>query len=802
MEEYKEILTSYHEKDYFKNNEEHVNECLEVIQNIINRLIECDHDNDIEIFESFCKNNIINDLTYLAIYVENYEVRFQIIKSFSMLILSLSNSFILNFIFSKNYLNRIIDIKSYIFNIEINYDFLSYYTNFLKSLSLKLNIDNIEFFYNSYNNTFKLLENALSLYNYNDNMIINVVRNIFLTVGKIHCKQFEEYYVVSLPNIEYFTFIACKLREEILILTKENKNIEYIKDASDDIINDILYINDILNVFKGTRINKILINSLFYYLIMPVLMTDFKQFIFLFIISEMIFYITDQEFTEMLVNIICLDKLSKGIVRFTEEIPNYTKNYDYDYYRNFREENGKKINVVEFKDYISRHFSKKFIKAIIISNNNVEISDFPYFNEIKDINEKIQEKDKIKLREKEESYFVNELLSFLDGSDIVAIKRYHYDLSLATGINIGIYEDDENNRLEVEKKAFFPKYQKMLLKIKENKTSLLPNHNFEKIIELCSYSKINADNLGKVTIINIFIHSFLNNEFIKKEMKEKIINTQLIIQLTGILFSELKSIFMNDLKLIVIDTIKYIYTNFKEKFKENQIQIVKKSFLFNISSIINKISNEKKMIDNLYVSFIEVWNQYNSYLNIRDLIGKIIQRSDVIIENNKEENKEYEQNIKDLYFSFFHIKDLLFFFNDEINEKAQRFPISEDPYYQFNIGCTISVKEKDFQIFLCVIDDNDYILIITDNVVLFCVSAKLNFATIKEKYYIRDLEMEIIKQKKNSYIQITYKRKKMEMKTIYDLENIVNIFNTKKEIAKSLEITYLKNYFNNELMTL
>ena len=74
MEEYKEILTSYHEKDYFKDNEEHVNECLEVIQKIINTLIECDHDNNIEIFESFCKNNIINDLTYLAIYVENYDV--------------------------------------------------------------------------------------------------------------------------------------------------------------------------------------------------------------------------------------------------------------------------------------------------------------------------------------------------------------------------------------------------------------------------------------------------------------------------------------------------------------------------------------------------------------------------------------------------------------------------------------------------------------------------------------------------------------------------------------------------------
>jgi hypothetical protein len=62
--------------------------------------------------------------------------------------------------------------------------------------------------------------------------------------------------------------------------------------------------------------------------------------------------------------------------------------------------------------------------------------------------------------------------------------------------------------------------------------------------------------------------------------------------------------------------------------------------------------------------------------------------------------------------------------------------------------------------------------------------------------------MEVIKQKKNSYIKIKYKRKKMEMKTIFDLNKIVNIFNTKKENAKSLEISYLKNYFNSQLMFL
>ena len=200
------------------------------------------------------------------------------------------------------------------------------------------------------------------------------------------------------------------------------------------------------------------------------------------------------------------------------------------------------------------------------------------------------------------------------------------------------------------------------------------------------------------------------------------------------------------------------------------------------------------------MSFIEVWNEYNNNLNLRDLIGKIIQRSDVIIENYEEVNKEYEQNIKDLFFTYFHIRDLLNFFNEENENTEKKFPISEDTYYHYNIGCTISVKEKDFDIFLCNIDNNDFICIFTENLVLFCVSAKLNFATIKEKYYIRDLEMEMIQEKKSSYILLKYKRKKMEMKSIDNLNKIIECFINKKQNAKKLENSYLKNYFNSQIL--
>ncbi len=137
MEKYVEIFNSYHEKNYFDdiNNIEKVKKNL---IDLINILILADKENDEKIFDSFIKFKYINDLTYLSIYVNSKEILLQIIKSFSMLILSVKNQKFFLYLFNNNFLNKIIDIKSYIFNIDFDYDFLSYYTNFLKSLSLKL----------------------------------------------------------------------------------------------------------------------------------------------------------------------------------------------------------------------------------------------------------------------------------------------------------------------------------------------------------------------------------------------------------------------------------------------------------------------------------------------------------------------------------------------------------------------------------------------------------------------------------------------------------------------------------------
>lgn len=121
----------------------------------------------------------MNEFIYLA-SLNNRAINLQIIKSFSVLILNISNTTTLYYIFSNNFINHIIsnDYEKY------DDDFISYYVNFLKSLCLKMDTTTIQFFYHKQHNSFPLLQASLKMYNHNDPMIKNTIRNVVLTILK------------------------------------------------------------------------------------------------------------------------------------------------------------------------------------------------------------------------------------------------------------------------------------------------------------------------------------------------------------------------------------------------------------------------------------------------------------------------------------------------------------------------------------------------------------------------------------------------------------------------------------------
>ena len=114
----------------------------ELIQLIINYLIFGDKKKDQSFFESFCELDFMNEFI-IASKSKDMEILLQIIKSMSALILSISNKASIYYIFSNNFINNIItndDIQ------ESSEDFLSFYVNFLKSLSLKIDNTTLQLF--------------------------------------------------------------------------------------------------------------------------------------------------------------------------------------------------------------------------------------------------------------------------------------------------------------------------------------------------------------------------------------------------------------------------------------------------------------------------------------------------------------------------------------------------------------------------------------------------------------------------------------------------------------------------------
>jgi len=118
--------------------------------------------------------------------LKNNTINLAIIQSFSLLILNVKNAMILFYIFSNNFINHIIS-NDYDYCDD---DFAFYYVNFMKSLSQKIDLNTIQFFFQK-DYDFPLLQNALKFYNYDDPMIKNTVRNLFLTILKRNNKFYS-----------------------------------------------------------------------------------------------------------------------------------------------------------------------------------------------------------------------------------------------------------------------------------------------------------------------------------------------------------------------------------------------------------------------------------------------------------------------------------------------------------------------------------------------------------------------------------------------------------------------------------
>ena len=225
----------------------------------------------LSLFNNFLEKNI-ERLTFLILQMINF------------LTTNIQNKELLEYIYKTKFPTKIAGINLNIIDKLISLDtkkneeYLTYQINFIKSLTLKINIDSLNYFYDCNINQFPILTKSLSLYNYTDPLIRNVVKNIFLAIIKIENQNLREF-LISFPINLYYSNIIFQLKNSIISLSQVNlgenegsKAMNKLQKEHDFIIDTIFYIADLISL-NIEKINFILINCLVNEIIFPLLYT-------------------------------------------------------------------------------------------------------------------------------------------------------------------------------------------------------------------------------------------------------------------------------------------------------------------------------------------------------------------------------------------------------------------------------------------------------------------------------------------------------------------------------------------------
>ena len=259
---------------------ENLNKCLGELQGY---LVVADRKNLEEYNTHFCQLDFLSIFNnFLRKNVER--ITFLILEMVNFLTTNIQNKDILDYIYRQKFPTNIPGINMNIIDILISLDtkkneeYLTYQINFIKSVTLKINIETLNYFYDCNINQFPILTKSLSLYNYKDPLIRNVVKNIFLAIIKIENKNLREF-LISFPINLYYSNIIFQLKNSIISLcfvdlgdNEGSKAFNKLQKEHDFIIDTIYYISDLFSL-NIEKINFILINCMLNEIVFPLIFT-------------------------------------------------------------------------------------------------------------------------------------------------------------------------------------------------------------------------------------------------------------------------------------------------------------------------------------------------------------------------------------------------------------------------------------------------------------------------------------------------------------------------------------------------
>ena len=775
----------------YVNNPEYINQYIntlkDIIQILFKYLIEGDKTNNNEIISTFVELKILNDIFYIE-KLSEYKITSQIIQSLSFFLVNLKNDKSCLYYILSNFINNIITIEIENFDDE----FYSYYINFLKSLSMRIDNDIILFLYNPELNSFPLVEYAFKFYNNTNPMISTVSLNIMVQIFHIRKNEIIKYFL-KLPGINFFIFIINHCKDLIInLMNKFDDSYLY-----EDLIDYLFYINDLLDL-NINEVNYVIINTFFNLIIFPVIIENImnknKIKETLMIIIMLFFNIKNETFNNIFLYVLFNDKFCDYSIKIC------IKNIKY-YFFSWKEE--KNNNNFDFLQFVDKNYSKEFLMSflnddsLIYSKSN--LSEKCKFSEnLKKIKNEIEILMKEKnLNEIDFNDVFNIVFKNIDKNEINEMNEYHNFLSFITGINVG-FSYEKENKIYYENSFLF-KFKEFILNENKKINNLikksffnnffcLENENFSinNMINILIYiiqNKINfskivlwennllmkiENNLKKKCFFKIFTNVFFDlnlyeNNFILKENYFIFDNA---------FFNELKisSLLKNDYNLNenlikkffdLINNENYIFSINFEKclliiknifnlFVVNNNKNIKILLINEINSFYkNNFENIKKFNENFLIINLIFYSK-NICLNDNNKIENDLNNINNLLININEKNKQIEQTFLIFLITLINIlQEFLFYKNFE---KNPFFILCLNRYY--NINLIIKYFSNNFQIFMFenifLMFDNIFFYfgeILDENIIKFNDIQSLNNIKIKIKEEKEKINLEICAKK-------------------------------------------------------
>ena len=774
------------QEENLKINSEIIIESIQILEEYLLH----EENEDSNILELFCEYDFIEILKIFVFGSKDKIIIEQIIKLLNSLIKNILKETFLYYLMSNNFINNIIS-RSFNFLLH-DKNFLDIYINFLEVLSSKLNINTVQFLFQEEKGRFPLLDETIKLYNYPDNKIRQLAKNIILSIIKIEYNPLRNY-LCSLPSISYFCFLACELKDLIVNLSNEtqkdnNINGKIKKDLIliliNDIKNNLIHIQNIFEI-NCDKINYILINCLFYYCIIPYVIYNLncekekiknsgkkiKKSICILFINMLFIYIKNDLFLNILFSLIFFPYKSIVINNFMENKPIQPINYYYNWNQNIKNSSESFLNYIQF------HFNSSFIKSIIYSNKS-------RFSEIQQIYKKYQDKlinkpdlDYEKNQEKLLKDITKDILNKLTFSEISIMTSYHSYLSVATGVNCGLSTKNGDLCIIKKMKIFFQKY---FNNKKEKINELIPNYIKYDLFRILNKKKSNK----KILLINILLKIIL--------VQNK--------NLSKALLKEVNIISGNDLNE---GEVNLITNKYKDKYNNNfntfqkgiQIENIYKKNIYN-SINTSLFKNENKIKNNI----INISNKENCDPNIKDeqnYVTDIFKKDNIVntmislntfVKNSGNSIIEPVNNIINMDNNCQNENE--FILNKKRNESVKK---EESPFNTIN---KYSFMDKEYFINLekKLEQDNIYYNENLIDILISLIDMNKDIDILSKKIIIDNI-LSLVTKQNRSFISMIHKNK---IELIYEKykNEIIRDYNNKKFFHNNAYQLFIKQYDN------